>query len=463
MKTLLLAIIICLSAPTVYALEFHRGAEGQTILTFKQNGKTVYERIGTGGDGWPELEERRYYNAPEETSSKLQGLTPIEPDKVPYPQFNHELRGSMSGSSGNTLWEVKNEWNWDWELKYSKWITENLTPDFFTRARVATACSDIAYDLRWIFTRENNLPAANHLTTGELFTQRSVRDSWQHLPSAKEWYNDQRFRAALNYLNEHTFTHTLWADSYPILINKDSLIPGAYHVNKDKDHGHTMVVWRVSDLPQEIPVVTLSSTTPRAVRDLDAFMYLEAKSDIRHLALLRMRWPVFKGNQLELTPSDQMPSYSLEQFSPSFVAAPRTKFWEEIFNRIDPNLNFEVIAVKSLQQLIPMFQKRVNLVTDGYAHCSHHQCPTGSQGYEDWSTDSRDNRIQSVHDVFEAFQSKAEDKSQFGPLLDQVIVHVEGRDLTLDQASYLIPYLEQNAKLSVWVRWGLSKLPFYKR
>jgi hypothetical protein len=465
---------VTLVVQNAHGLEVYQTSEGHQIVVFQESNRWIVDSFSHAADGWPEHFSHEVFEQRSDFQNRLNTYEPM-PRQIAIaglgsvvtaffsqlhslPQFATELRGQKTAPYDG-LWPVTHEWSLDWESEYARWISREFTVDFFVKANFQTACSDVAYALRWIFAREHGLPAANRLTTGEWFTNRSLRDAWRRLPTDRDWSKDRRFLAALSYLTHHTFTHTLWNDSYPIAMNLQFLTPGAYHVNRDATSGHTMIVSRVGTKTDEIPLITLSSTTPRAVRHLNEYMYTENKSDIKHLALLRMRWPQFTKSGVTLIKPELMPGYSLEQFDPSFVMAPRTRFWEEIFFRLNPQMNYDVVTNMMLTEVISMLQLRESKVNEGFNLCRPHRCPNGSSGWEDWSTVSLDQRLRNAIGIFDEFLAYVSNKSMIENSLKVPVIHYNGIAVNLDQAMGLwrsSKYTSDPAD-SIAKRWGFDQ------
>lgn len=255
-----------------------------------------------------------------------------------------------------------------------------------------------------------------------------MNPEWETLPTAPEWYNDQRFLAAINYLLDHTFTETLWKDSYPVAINTSALLVGGYHLHLHDGTGHTQLIFKIGTHKDEVPMTTLNSTTPRAVRDLFEFVFLSNDVDQNSAGFLRMRWPIFTGDQVDLVPAEQMPQYSLEQFDPAFIHQPRSAFYEEVFARINPDADYNLIAKKVAIQIRDMYRERVKVVEQGYKICQAKHCDKGSPDYEAWSTPSRDQRILETIDILNVLFNMVTDGSEIHEVLGTVILTLNDRD-----------------------------------
>jgi hypothetical protein len=455
---LLLASTQTLSAQQIYPLI----NDGQAVV-LQDDDHWVLDVFAKSPDGFPDRISHENFNTRDELQTQLDKLEMLQDQnqRVGPKQENKELRPPQKNPSDQAIWPVTHEWSIDWEIKYNAWVKAEFTPDFFQKANWPTVCSDVAYALRWIFAHNNGLPAANRLSTGGWFTHRSLRDKWRNLPTDKDWTKDQRFRGALTYLSENTYTHTLWDDSYTVEIDMAALQPGAYHINKDGGYGHTMIVYKVSSNPQELPLVTLSSTTPRAVRLLNQFVYSEVKSKIKPLALFHMRWPDIHGDKVGLVKSESMPWYSAEQDDPGFVHPPRTRFWEEVFFRLNPQLNFAIVVEELRNEIHDAFLRRVDVVKNGLAACAGNRCKPGTSGWEDWSTVSFDERLSINIAVADEFLEKVPDHRSLDAALTKPLLNIEGHALTFGQAMDIWrahTYTADPAD-SIARRWGFDPPP----
>ncbi len=340
----------------------------------------------------------------------------------------------LKGASGQSLWTVTQEWSWDWELKYAQWIKDEIDRDWWLKNNLATDCADVAYSARWIFARNNGLPMANRLASGQWFTQDSVKPEWARLPTGTDWQKDKRFLAALNYMLDFVFTHTLWNDSYPIAITPESLIPGAYHLSLHSRSGHTQFVYRVGLNRDEVPVLTLNSTVPRAVRELAEYIFFGQVADVATNAFLRMRWPVSVNGQPGLKDPGTMPFFSTEQFDSNFVQSPRSAFWEEVFYRLNPGADFNAVALKTARQIVDLIKARIEIVEEGYLACRATLCPAGSAEFEVWSTPSRDARIKATIESYDKL-------SQFISRWDLISPILEAEILSQDKYSFSVAQL----------------------
>lgn len=392
----ILLFVFHFSTPS-FALEIYQRGDSQWTHFYQEDKKWVVERISVDMDGWPKLESREVFFQPQPARIAIKSEREQALLLAQLPENEKELKGENRQS----LWKVTQEWTWEWEVKYAQWIKKELHRKWWADFGLATDCADVAYSAKWIFARMHGLPMANRLASGHWFTHNSVKPAWKDLPTAKEWHKDKKFLVALNYMLDFVYTHSLWRDSYPVAITPQSFLPGVHHLSLFEDSGHTQFVHQVGTQSDEVPVLTLNSTVPRAKRELAEFIFFSGPADVKGNGFQRMRWPQWKNGNPGLVDAEKMPFYSDEQFEADFIRSPRKHFWEEVFFRLNPAADFDLVAQKTAHQLIELFQQRKKIVEDGYQFCSRQPCREGSVSWEAWSTPSRDTRIKSFIQVLQ--------------------------------------------------------------
>lgn len=363
--------------------------QAEWLIQFENNGKQIVESFERSADGWQDRRAHWEFTDAGRARAFLEsrGTSPqsfaAEPD-------GRELRGLAAG-----LWTAEHPWTWDWEMKFADWIAAEVNPAFFEKYKVATDCADALYALRWIFARTHKLEMASRLAgSGDYVTHRSLRGSWGNLPTAAEWFNDRRFRAALDYILENTYTHSLMTDSYPIAITREALTEGVYHLDLHRDSGHTQVAARTDSRGESVlPFSIIQSTVPRKIRQLSTSGFWYSSQPKEGLGgLLRMRWPVF-GNSVSMTAPEKMPFFSKEQYAANFLRTPETPYFKEVYLRLNPQLDFVKVVNEAWTSVKGMFLARLQIVEDGYRYCRQNGCPPGSAADDDWSTPTRDGRL----------------------------------------------------------------------
>jgi hypothetical protein len=225
-------------------------------------------------------------------------------------------------------------------------------------------------------------------------TNRSVRSIWANLPTATNWYDDRRFRAALDYVMLNTYTHSINADSYPILISGDWLKEGAFHLELRTEDGHTRVFTHISHDDSAWPLEDMWSNVPRKVRKLviEPFtVYVQPPMGFG--GILRHRWTRLTEDSAYLVLAEQMPGYSLEQYLPTFFKHDTIDFSVEVAARLRESLDPLIGMQAVISNLETSVKERKTLVEDGFKVCSTQDCAPGTKNYEDWSSPSRDARL----------------------------------------------------------------------
>ncbi len=299
---------------------------------------------------------------------------------------------SKNRKTNSSLWSAANEWNEEWEKKYSLWIQTEIEPDFYHRYNIATDCADAVIGLRWIFARMNSLPVANTLAeTEDLFGHYSMRRIWIDLPTADIWYDDKLFLTALKYVMDLASTRTINLDAYPVKLTRDGLMPGTFILTQNGNSGHVKFISENHyDENLEMPLYTLSSTSPRDMRLLAREVFIDQDWPQAGLKeILAFRWPVFINGVWQLKAQEEHAQYSLEQFDiqlkenyPAFInfVVARVK------NNYDP-LKLVDIAI---DDILATVRNRTLIVERGFEYCSVNDCSEGTIGNEEWSTPSRD-------------------------------------------------------------------------
>lgn len=363
-------------------LVLHSSQSGWTVDVFQQQ-----------RDGWQDRVLHQEFSNHNQAEQQFKALfMGLQAEPFQAEQNPSELRSN----DGEELWHASQSWSWDWELKYAQWVHDSVDIHFYQKYNIPTDCADVAYTLRWIFARMNGLPVANRLGgAGNWFTNRSLRPEWKKLKTADNWYEDQRFLAALEYLMVNTYTHTLVRDSYPIAIRREAFLDGTYHLHLRKVSGHTRIVHHVDFSESAVmPFMTMASNEPRIVRELYESAFWDPDQPKQgDGGFLHMRWPLFTANGVSLVAQEQMPYFSNEEYAEDFIPNPKMGFSQAVMLRLKPDFD----PVKGMQvgfsDLQGLLQQRVQIVNEGYKTCAPDKCPEGSQQYEDWSTPSRDGRI----------------------------------------------------------------------
>lgn len=404
--------------------------------------------------------------------------------------------------TSNILWKAEGAWSWEMEQKCSAFTKENLDVDFYKELGIENDCADIAYQERIICARIFNLPLGFRLAGGGWFTNETMKSDWKKLKTVawkkgefdftnkdpevikalktkvvENLKNDKRLHAALEYVANTTYTHTLQTATYPIAISKESLIEGTIFLYIHGESGHTLIINEVNtDASVRLPLYTLSSTVPKEVRPLYESPFFDAAQPENGIGgFRRFLWPQVVKGKMSLVDPKKMPHYSMEQYSPEFMVDPNAPPVEEgkeeyknfslfVFKRLNPNFDPLLRITEGLNTLKEMIKNRDDVVIKGYDYCvtQKKDCSDGTAGYEDWSTPSRDKRIIDLMNDMENYTNAL---MSFPEISEAWNNANETMNLSINNQDYLLKSLHWSWRNNYFsstptdtpdVRWGLS-------
>ncbi len=441
------SVIFCLLIAPTFAIA------AQQKVIYQIGNQLVEETFQISADQWPDLVERKYLPI----SGNIRSLIAANETDELVPE------GSLESDVGG-LWEAKASWSWQWEIRYAEWIQKEVDPGFLKRHGVATDCADVAYALRWIFSRIHSLPMSSRLATGHWFTHKSLRPEWKRLPTASLWHKDQRFLKALDYLLDLTYTHSLARDTYPILVQEESLLEGTIQLYINDSSGHTQILTKVRGINEPgIPVEVLQSTVPRAKRDLFGGGYWNRDAQPEGKGgLVRFRWPQGDKN---LVPAEKMPFFSLEQYSANFTNG--KSFFLAVFERIQPNFSFPALLDRLYADIVAQLEERRSVVEEGYRYCQKNSCEPGTIGDENWSTPSRDKRLMGMISELQRIAyvvPGGEYRKFLAELMKKPFFSFQGKLYSLETIEWLfsIGFASADARVAPELRWALGAESFRK-
>lgn len=464
MKLLSLFILIFNLSASIAHSSDHIWKVGKTSNTFyfyyEENDKHVIKKIKVPQDKIQEILETKTFVSKKSALDFINAKSNLVSTSREALQFS-KIQTEAPGS----IWPTKNEWTWEWEQKYSEWIKENFDATFFVKHNMKTDCADVAFALRWIFARINFLPVAQlTILSNRIFSNESVRSVWQDLPTSENWFEDQRFLAGLEFILDNTYTHSLFRDSYPIGIDRTSLMLGTHYLKLRDQGGHTLLV---AEFVNDKKIYTLSSDVPRKVRKMNRYGFWEQKQPEYNVnptqgvgGFLRMRWPKRVEGGFDLVPAEEMPFYSLEQYADDFMTG-NNDFADEVFKRFG-NANTPLDRYNlAVTRLFTSLEARVQIVEDGFEFCAKYNCSEGSPNYENHSTPSRDKAIFETISFIKDLMSTSQDPEMaedWQSQLGKFAAVVETRALTLSE---LVGIWENGSYSSdpnspILDRWGIT-------
>ncbi len=324
----------------------------------------------------------------------------------------------LTPASARGIWKAQASWNSEWELRFAQWVQAEVQADFFKTWNLSIDCADVVYSLRFIFSRINGLKFGVRLAGSQVvFTHAAVDRRWSRFPTHPDWHQDLRFRAALDFLLDNTYTSSLIADSYPIRISAETVTAGTHFLDFTtyQNAAHTWIVFRAHPNGQDIPLEMACASEPKQPWILMRVPFLDSATEMpqKRGGFMRLRW--LNSSESGLVPAARMPDFSLEQFDPAFIREKGTLGLSTQF-RVNPTPQVSLLFRQHLEAIRAAFSMRNNLVDIGYAVCSAQprKCAPGMRDYEDYSTPSRDRRI------LENIKTARALIEQFGPPLAQI-------------------------------------------
>ena len=368
------------------------------------------------------------------------------------PSFSQPLKESPL-----QVWKVGDRrWTIEEEIRYGKWVEENITEDFFIRYKIPIDCADVPYAVRWIYARIAHLPVAASTKDGKLIGHWSM--GWGKLPTHPMWYKDLRFRKALLHMLSETTTRTLPLDTYPIRIDPDSVTPGtAFFITES----HSGVIGHVIlDGSRVHPLQTWEATSPVKLQKLSERDFLTTRPESTIFSgLVKFRWPIIEKGQWKYLPTGEHPFYSLEQYSGSFSEG-YTDFVEAVAKRIDP-IDYDPWdkMEKVLGYTVHYIRERVPIVLEGYQRCRKGRCPEGSDLWEIHSTPNRDGKIILLMDhLHHLIESNDLDKNTVKEMMEGISIRIQkGRFVSFSHLYQNYLWLSPHPEDSIEARWGLKK------
>jgi len=429
-----------------------RGGEKLIKVLHSEEDKNFVDTFKIGTDGWQDrIEQKSFSNLEAAKSYFHSDARSFKPSK-----FVAQKRSSRNGVA---VWEVKHQWNADWELQYTEWVRANLDTAFFVKYQLETDCADVAFSVRWIFARIHGLPATAVLAgSGKLFSQDNGKASWASIPTSEVWHEDQRFRTALNYVRNNTYTHSLIHDSYPVEINPLGVTAGGYHLTIRTQSGHTRLIdFTKPEGSGSKAIHFVASDVPAKIRHLKPeYFAIKVALTPEEGGLLRFRWPILINGVYQLLPRERMPHFSMEQYEGDFLV----NFYKAVTSRMGTAGKPEELLQVHMDAAWTKLNYRVGIVNDGYAFCSVNDCDPSSINYDDWSTPSRDQQIyEAVTDIFDILNENYSDPAVNNEFMQWANLTLEySPGSTLSFTDLLNVWSSKNYSSDprdpVWKRWG---------
>ncbi|MGB5216654.1 MAG: hypothetical protein WBN66_00005 [Smithella sp.] len=368
-----------------------------------------------------------------------------------------------SFESSSQVWKVgKRQWTIQEENRYSRWVADNITEDFFLRYNIPVDCADVVYGIRWIYARMAHLPAAATTVDGQLIGHWSK--NWKHLPTHRKWYKDRRFRTALLFMLSKTSTKTLPMDTYPIHIATDSVNSGTVFFIAESHAGIVRSV--ILDGSTAHPVQTLEAIMPPRIQKLNHKNFISTHPEsLFQSGLVKFRWLERKNDRWQYLSVHDHPYYSEEQYSSTFNEG-YVDYIESVAKRIDPKIYDPRDKINRLLDVfIRQLKDRIPVVLKGREQCYEKRCPEGSPLWELYSTPGRDEYIYVMISHIKEIIKKNNliHENVLGKMAGVRLQIAPHRVVTAEQVFQNAVWMSSDPEDTIANRWGLDKCSIIER
>jgi hypothetical protein len=376
-------------------------------------------------------------------------------------------------SAQGAVWTTTQQWNADKEAEFQQWVNQNWDKNYFTRPgpfqNVKMDCADAVYAMRLVYASQKGLPFVMKDPTGGGGVISNDMKRWDHMSE-----NDRK-RAFLLYVFYVGSTASLPNDTFPTAVNRQAITSGSMILTDSKSH-HTWSVRYISRTG--IPFLIFSSRPARTVF-FERFEYPSMEFTFpnglkpeRHAGFRYFRQP-----QDIQKPVWQVSGYSTEQYEIPYKSWHRTLQTRLQLQEETP----EEKVVRILGDACRAAGERVEIVNQGHDLNTKlgSKCMNSTQ-YDDYSTPSRDARLQSTFQELATAYREATGKMS-AQVLQKVESVVLGHQAPKDQpycAQTIAPgvvltlgeifersisgKLSNNPQDPVLARWGLQAHPSSK-
>jgi hypothetical protein len=362
----------------------------------------------------------------------------------------------LTPHTAQPLWvPVKDAWTQADEDAYSTWFAQQ-DENFDSGTGLLGDCADMGLLFRWVYARNNLLPIANTMAgSGKLFGHFSGSTAWDQLATNADWKKDERFKAALRYLFDNTYTRTVVSDIFPTFVNNQYVRPGSMFMIIRPDDGHTQTI---ANIDPTQGITTFWGNEPAAEDIYSSGIIIETQNKMT-IGMWRQVRKTSDGSSWELTPSDQMPGYSLEQFQQTFNDDQSYNDW--LNQAVGVQVSDENLMYDYAQALGNNADRRLQITIDSIPNCVATSCATNSEAYSNYSTPDLDARLASEQKLIAALIQKIGPQSQtvlnfYDELKSPLIQGTNLTLLSMVQDPSVIASFSSDPHASFEARWGIT-------
>ncbi len=343
------------------------------------------------------------------------------------------------GSVQAKLWSATNEWDMNWERKYSQWIqSANVHKKLFTARTspyygINADCADASYALRAIFSLENSLPF-------RVINPSGGRNAYGYLSNELDKFDrygsaQKKLVAFINYLGDQVGTeHLSHHDTLPVKVSE--ITPGMLFTYKIKRFtGKTIRhSYNIKDVTMTGNFDVIYSTQAIAKSGSDMMYrqeYMFSNEPQSVWGFKRFKWPHLHNISTNRYPEDY--GYSQEQYSFVDDMGPRNffKFVKKTLQVSEETP--QGMIERSLKNVCTQANDRVTYVNQAldYMNSNGHGCMNYAD-YDAYSTPARDKALSEAFISLFSARREIEEMGQMGevdgPLWDVVLAIEKGED-----------------------------------
>jgi hypothetical protein len=371
----------------------------------------------------------------------------------------------VSHPSQAAVWKDTNKWDDAWETRYSEWIENTVTTDFFVKGKwagIPTDCADAVYYLRAIFSYENSLPfflqnkEKNMLITNKNTVADKIADPVEKI---------KFFMVKI--IRDYGHAKSLGDDTYPIAINRQNMTPGVVWL-REPTHAEML-----HHLDETGVLHMIGSSQPEGLRILNTKTDLVSHPFDPAIHGMR-RWK--HPDQIN-TPVENLPGYSLEQYNFVRTHGEQDELLDtskslatEWKNIVQNKLALSKEDIQSARNrlaadICQQIQARNEAITQGEAYKLQNPGCMNAKAFDDYSTPGRDSVIQTwMYNLAKMKSSKMSSMNTKAEMIAEDLTMCENIQLnenlsikTSDFAKNILNgKTSTNPNDSLLARWGLA-------
>src|SRR5690606_35596975 len=123
-----------------------RLGRGQTKIriVYGEKGRFFVDTYLIEADGWQERIDQKAFDDQRSAKGYFSRATKNYSDSSPENAITPRRNRAVT-----LVWDVTNQWNAEWEARFTEWVRQNLDENFYVKYQIPTDCADVAFSIRW--------------------------------------------------------------------------------------------------------------------------------------------------------------------------------------------------------------------------------------------------------------------------------------------------------------------------